>query len=238
MTHITTMRSTNQRHQQSRLTRKVGVVIALAVAGIAGGLWYRSVTRPWPYIQHRMLPNELPYLTRERLCQILAPQAGERILEVGPGTGVFSIPVAQCLAPGGTLEVFDIQQVMLDHTLRVAAEQNVSNIVATHGDAQCLPYPDDTFDAAFMVTVLGEIGTSSNQEAALGELRRVLKPGGRLVVGEFVIDWHGVRLGSLKRRATRQGFSFERRVGYPISYFARFSASDVDSALIPETGAA
>ncbi|MBV9453059.1 MAG: class I SAM-dependent methyltransferase [Rubrobacter sp.] len=196
------------------------MVIALAVAGVAGGLWYRSVTRPWPYIQHRMLPNELPYLTRERLCQILAPQAGERILEVGPGTGVFSIPVAQCLAPGGTLEVFDIQQVMLDHTLRVAAEQNVSNIVATQGDARHLPYADGTFDAAFMVTVLGEI---PDQDAALGELRRVLKPGGRLVVGEFMFDVHAVPLGLLKRRAERHGFRFERRVGPRLSYIARFA---------------
>jgi ubiquinone/menaquinone biosynthesis C-methylase UbiE len=181
------------------------------------------------------LAKEPPYLKRERLCQFLAPKPGERILEIGPGTGMFSIPVAKLLEPGGTLDVFDIQQVMLDHTLGVAAEQNVGNIVATQGDARRLPYPDDTFDAAFMVTVLGEI---PDQEAALGELQRVLKPRGRLVVGEFVIDWHGIRLGSLKRRAGRQGFSFEDRFGYPISYFARFSASAGDHAPIPETGAA
>jgi SAM-dependent methyltransferase len=216
-------------------TRIVGVCLALAAAGVAGGLWYRRKTAPFPYSLRWALAKEPPYLKWERLCQFLAPQPGERILELGPGTGMFSIPVAKRLEPAGTLDVFDIQQVMLDHTLRVAAEQNVNNIVGTRGDAQRLPYPEDTFDAVFMVTVLGEI---PNQEAALGELRRVLKPGGRLVVGEFVIDWHGVRLGSLKRRAERQGFRFERRVGYPISYFARFSASDGENAPIPKTGAA
>ena len=196
--------------------------LALAAAGVAGGLWYRRKTTPFPYSQRWILEKDFPYLTRERLCQILTPQLGERILEIGPGIGFFSVPVAQRLAPGGMLNVFDIQQVMLDHTLRVATEQNVSNIVATLGDARHLPYSESTFDAAYMVTVLGEI---ADQEAALGELRRVLKAGGRLVVGEFIFDWHAVPFGILKRRAERQGFRFEHRLGPLISYFARFSAS-------------
>jgi ubiquinone/menaquinone biosynthesis C-methylase UbiE len=169
-----------------------------------------------------MLDKELPYLTRERLCRVLAPRPGERILEIGPGTGLFSVPVAQRLAPGGTLDIFDIQQIMLDHTLRVAATRNVGNIVATRGDARRLPYLDGTFDAAFMMTVLGEI---TDQETALGELRRVLKLGGRLVVGEFIFDWHAVPFRILRRRTERQGLRFERRLGPRASYIARFSAS-------------
>ena len=204
--------------------RKVGVGIALAVAGAAGGLWYRRKTRPFPYAQRWMLDKELPYLTRERLCQVLEPQPGERILEIGPGTGLFSVPVAQRLSPEGTLDVFDVQQVMLDHTLRVGAARNVDNIVATRGDARCLPYPEGTFDAAFMMTVLGEI---PDQEAALGELQRVLKPGGRLVIGEFIFDWLAVPLGVLRRRAERQGLQFERRLGPRFSYIARFSADSI-----------
>lgn len=198
----------------------VGTCVALAVAGLAGGLWYRRKTTPFPYSQRWMLDKEFPYLTRKRLFQVLTPRPGERVLEIGPGTGLFSVPVAQLLESGGRLDVFDMQQAMLDHTLRVAAEQNVDNIVATCGDAQRLPYDEDTFDAAFMMTVLGEI---SNQEAALGELRRVLKANGRLVIGEFLFDWHAVPLGVLKRRAKRQGFSFESQLGPRLSYIARFS---------------
>ena len=206
----------------------VGYCTALTAAGLAGGLWYRRKTTPFPYSQRWMLDTEFPYLTRERLYQALVPRPGERILEIGPGTGLFSVPVAQLLEPEGRLDVFDIQQAMLDHTLRVAAEQNVSNIVATRGDARRLPYDENTFDAAFMMTALGEI---SNQEAALGELRRVLRANGRLVVGEFLFDWHAVPLGVLKRRAKRQGFSFERRLGPRLSYIARFSISTADPAL-------
>jgi ubiquinone/menaquinone biosynthesis C-methylase UbiE len=206
----------------SHRTRRAVAYAILAAAGVTGGLWYRCKTTPFPYSQRWALDKELPYLTRERLCQILAPQSGERILEIGPGTGLFSVPVAQRLAPGGTLDVFDVQQAMLDHTLAVAAAHNVSNnIAATRGDARRLPYPEDTFDAAFMMTVLGEIG---DQEAALGELRRVLRPGGRLVIGEFIFDWHAVPLGVLKRRAERQELRFEHRLGPRASYIARFSA--------------
>src|SRR3954470_22073631 len=168
--------SLRRRRLNRSTTRIVGVCLALAAAGVAGGLWYRRKTTPFPYSLRWALAKEPPYLKRERLCQFLAPQPGERILEIGPGTGSFSIPVAKLLEPRGTLDVFDIQQVMLDHTMRVAAEEKVDNIVATRGDASRLPYLDDTFDAAFMVTVLGEI---PNQDAALGELQRVLKTGGR-----------------------------------------------------------
>lgn len=214
-------------HRPVRLRRIAGAAAGLVAAGVACGLWYRHKTRPFPYSQRWMLDKELPYLTRERLCQVLAPRPGERILELGPGTGLFSVPVARRLAPGGTLDVFDVQQVMLEHTLRVAAACDVDNIAATRGDARSLPYPEGTFDAAFMMTVLGEI---THQEAALGELRRVLKPGGRLVVGEFIFDWHAVPFGMLRRRAQRQGFRFERRLGPRASYIARFSAPN-DRAL-------
>jgi ubiquinone/menaquinone biosynthesis C-methylase UbiE len=210
---------------------RVGVCIALAGAGVAGGLWYRRKTTPFPYSQRWMLDKEFPFLSRERLCEALAPRPDERILEIGSGTGLFSVPVAQLLEPGGKLDAFDIQQAMLDHTLHVATEQNVGNLVATCGDARRLPYAEDTFDAAFMMTVLGEI---PNQEAALGELRRVLKANGRLVVGEFIFDWHAVPLGVLKRRAKRQGFSFESRLGPRLSYIARFSTSTHNPA--PTTG--
>jgi len=219
---VSDVASVDPRGWPIRRARIIGACVTLAVVGAVGGLWYRRKTTPFPYAQRWALDKELPYLTRERLCQVLAPQPGERILEIGPGTGLFSLPVARRVEPGGTLDVFDIQQAMLNHTLRVASARGVDNIAATRGDARHLPYPEDTFDAAFMMTVLGEI---PDQETALGELRRVLKPGGRLVVGEFIFDWHAVPFGVLRRRAERRGFSFERRLGPCVSYIARFSVS-------------
>ena len=71
---------------------------------------------------------------------------------------------------------------------------------------------------AWYVTVLGEI---PDQSAALAELRRVLRPAGRLVVGELFGDPHMVTLGALRERAEGAGLRFERRVGTWMGYFAR-----------------
>jgi ubiquinone/menaquinone biosynthesis C-methylase UbiE len=67
--------------------------------------------------------------------------------------------------------------------------------------------------------VLGEI---PDQDAALRELARVVKPGGRVVVGEASLDPHYVKFGSLKERAERAGLEFDRRAGGGVAYFARF----------------
>ncbi|MDQ6751639.1 MAG: methyltransferase domain-containing protein [Actinomycetota bacterium] len=204
----------------SRRPRLLAAAGAAGLAGALGGLWYRRYTTPFPYAQRWMLDKELPHLGREQLCSLLDPRPGERILEIGPGTGLFSLPVAQRVAPGGGLEILDIQQVMLEHTRERGLAAGITNINTTCGDARRLPYPDAHFHAAYMMTVLGEI---TDQDQALAELRRVLRADGRMVVGEFLIDWHAVRFGALTRRAARHGLRCERRLGPRYSYLARFA---------------
>jgi ubiquinone/menaquinone biosynthesis C-methylase UbiE len=192
-----------------------------AVAGVAAAaLWWRRNPSACPYNQRFWVEAPHPLITRPRLREALAPRPGERLLEVGPGTGYYALPVAQWLAPGGTLEVLDVQREMLDHTLRRAAEQGVEGIVATQADAQAMPFGDASVDGAYLVTVLGEI---PDQEAALKELHRVVRPGGRVVVGELFGDPHWVSPNALRRRAEAAGLRFERRIGTPFGYFARLA---------------
>jgi SAM-dependent methyltransferase len=198
--------------------RTAALGVGAAVVGAA--VWWRRNPSACPYNQRFWVQAPHPLITRDRLRGILAPQPGERVLEVGPGTGYYALPVAEWLQPGGTLEIFDLQQEMLDHTQRRAAEAGIANVVATQGDAQALPYEDDRFDAAYLVTVLGEI---PDQQAALAELGRVVKPRGRVVVGELFGDPHWVSPGSLRSRAEAAGLAFEERVGSPLGYFAKFS---------------
>lgn len=189
-------------------------------AGVLGAaLWWRTHPSACPYNQRFWVQAPHPFITRARLREALEPRAGERVLELGPGTGYYSLPVAEWLGRDGTLEILDIQQEMLDHTMRRAAEAGISNITPTRGDASALPFEDGRFDGAFMVAVLGEI---PDQQAALRELARVVRPGGRLVVGELFGDPHWVSLGSLIRRAEPTGLRFEHRVGSWMGHYARF----------------
>jgi ubiquinone/menaquinone biosynthesis C-methylase UbiE len=199
--------------------RKLLLVAGAAVLGVA--FWWRKNPSACPYGQRFWVEAPHPFITRARLREVLEPQPGERVLEIGPGTGYYTLDLAEWVSPGGQIEIFDIQQEFLDHTMERASERGVSNVNPTLGDAQTLPYEDDSFDAALLVSVLGEI---PDQDAALRELKRVLKPGGRLAVGELFGDPHMVTLGALRRRAEGAGFAFERRAGPKVGYFARLGA--------------
>ena len=199
--------------------RKLIAAGALAVVGVA--LWWRKNPSACPYSQRFWVQAPHPGITRERMREILEPQPGERALEIGPGTGYYTLDLAEWVGADGSVEIFDLQQEMLDHTTRRARERGLWNVSPTQGDAQELPYDDDSFDAAVLVTVLGEI---PDQDAALREIARVLRPGGRLIVGELFGDPHMVTLGALKKRAEGAGLRFARRVGSALAYFARLEA--------------
>jgi SAM-dependent methyltransferase len=197
-----------------------GLLLGAAAAVGGAALWWRKNPSACPYSQRFFVEAPHPLITRARLSEILDPRPGERILEVGPGTGYYTLDVAESIKPDGDLDILDLQQEMLDHTMRRAAERGLVNVTPTRSDATALPYEEGTFDAAFLVTVLGEI---PDQETALRELARVLRPGGRLIVGEVVGDPHYVRMAPMRLRASGAGLGYERRVGSPLGYFARFS---------------
>ena len=203
----------------------LGASLAAAAAGLGYALWWRKNPSACPYGQRYSLDVLHPFVTRRGLREVLAPEPGDRVLEVGPGTGYYSLPVARLIGPGGTLDVLDVQQEMLDHTARRSREEGLSNVVPTLGDAGALPYPDGSFDAAYLNFVLGEV---PDQDGALRELRRVLKPGGSLVVGEALPDPHVVPFGRLKERAEAAGLAFGGRRGWGLGYLARFSVPGDD----------
>jgi ubiquinone/menaquinone biosynthesis C-methylase UbiE len=199
-----------------------GLILATAAGLLAHVTRQRKDPSACPYGLRFSLDLPHPFVTRSRLRVILAPEPAQRVLEVGPGTGYYSLHAARWLEPDGTLKVVDIQQEMLDHTMRRAHALGISNIVPRQGDAQALPYADGHFDAAYLVATLGEI---PDKEHALRELGRVLKPGGRLVVGESQPDPHMVSFDKLRMLADVAGLSNERRVGGRLGYLASLRAS-------------
>jgi SAM-dependent methyltransferase len=207
-------------------------IVRWLLAGAAGAvaaaaLWWRRHPSACPYGQRFWVQAPHPLITRGRLREALSPSPGERVLEIGPGTGYYAVPVAEWLGPEGTLEILDVQPEMLEHTLRAARERGQDNVLATQADARSVPFEDGKFDAAYLVTVLGEI---PDQEAALRELARVVRPGGRVVVGELFGDPHFVRFGALVERARNAGLRPHARIGGPLGYFATFTPDQADAA--------
>jgi ubiquinone/menaquinone biosynthesis C-methylase UbiE len=191
-----------------------------ATATLAAALWWRKNPSACPYGQRFWVQIPHPIITRERLGAVLRPRSGERILEIGVGTGYYSLDLARWVGREGTVELFDLQQEFLDHVSRAAAEHGLGNLVATRGDATALPFDDATMDAVVLIAVLGEIPDSL---AALREIRRVLRPGGRLVVGELFGDPHFTTRASLERQGAATGLRLQERSGSWLGYFARLA---------------
>jgi ubiquinone/menaquinone biosynthesis C-methylase UbiE len=187
------------------------------LAGLGAALWWRKHPSACPYGQRFWVEAPHPLITRERLRAVLAPLDGERILEIGPGTGYYTLDLAAWVG-SGTVEILDIQQEMLDHTMARAAERGVRNLTPARADAATLPYPDAGFDAVVMITTLGEI---PDRESAISEIARVLRPGGRLVVGELFGDPHFTTPGDLEWLGRASGLRLEERSGPWIGFFAR-----------------
>ena len=120
-------------------------------------------------------------LVRRVVALLGASGAARRVLDAGCGTGLFALGLAAA-DPGRTVEGLDASRGMLDVARREAARSGRANVTFRQGDVIALPYPDGSFDAA---VAAGLFPNLNEPRRALGELARVLVPGGRLVVVEF-----------------------------------------------------
>jgi ubiquinone/menaquinone biosynthesis C-methylase UbiE len=110
---------------------------------------------------------------------------GERIVDVGCGPGYYVAELAEAVGDEGAVLGLDSSAAML----AVAAKrcEGLPNVSLAEGEATALPVDDASFDAALSVQVMEYV---ADVPAALTELRRVLRPGGRVVIWD--VDWSTV----------------------------------------------
>jgi demethylmenaquinone methyltransferase / 2-methoxy-6-polyprenyl-1,4-benzoquinol methylase len=136
------------------------------------------------------LMNDLMSLGLHRAWKAFAvavarPRAGERVLDVAAGSGDLARALARRVAPGGEVWLTDINRRMLERGRDRLLDRGVL-APAVQCDAERLPFAPGYFDC---VTVGFGLRNMTRKEAALAEMARVLKPGGRLVVLEFSKVW-------------------------------------------------
>jgi len=181
------------------------------------GAWWERIRgklqpRPCPYSLARTLetPGRSVVAGPNKVLGAFGITLGQTVVEIGPGTGFYSIEAARRVGPSGRLICLDLQPEMLRHT-REQVERHRLSASFVQANAHTLPLCTASVDHVFLITVLGEI---PDRARALAEIKRVLRTGGRLSVSEQFPDPDFVTLGALRRELVAAGFVEEKSRGW------------------------
>lgn len=194
------------------------IFIGLMAVGILVGLIWRRGTLPCPAWLGWMVEMDNPFMEVNRariILGLLELSPGMKVLDAGCGPGRLTLPLAETVGPQGEVTALDIQVEMLKRVrekVTAAGLQNVKYLQAALGEGKL---PRSYFDCALLVTVFGEI---PDQESALKEIYKALKPGGILSVTEVIFDPHFHRRETVLRVAQAAGFKEKNFFGKKLAY--------------------
>ena len=158
------------------------------------------------------------------IIEALDVRPGMKIVELGCGSGFYTIAVAKTIQPAGIVFAVDIQQEMLDKLRDRMEAAGVNNIIPVLADAEGqIPLDDGIADAVFSVAVLPEI---PDPPKALLQVKRLLKEDGVFVDAELLLDPDFPLRKTMVNWAKQAGFALEHQIGNPLRYVLVFSKSE------------
>jgi ubiquinone/menaquinone biosynthesis C-methylase UbiE len=204
------------------------ILLGLAAVRITVNLGWRLASRKWSLpcptglawvLEH---PAFQGILGTTKTLDRIGLRAGQRIVEIGPGSGRLLIPAARRVLPGGEVLGIDIQRGMVERLVQRAQQNGITNLTAIHGDATQPHVPAGSCDVVMLCEVLGEI---PDRAAVLAQCFQALKSGGTLSVTEWLGDPHYQFRSTLKRLARQAGFRLRSIQGGCWLYTATFVKS-------------
>lgn len=155
--------------------------------------------------------------TRDALLDLVSWRGDEQVLDVGAGAGLLLIGAAKRLQKGGQATGIDLwsskdlSNNSADVTRRNIAIEGVEDRASIQtGDAIAMPFDDERFDVAVSLLCLHNIEPSDARDRSCSEIARVLKPGGRVVIGDYVPTHNYAKAlarAGLEVRHSRSAFS-------------------------------
>ena len=173
---------------------------------------------PMPHQFGRLLdhPWRLRYRKPDETLDTLGITPAMTVLDLGCGTGAFTVELAQRVGADGRVHAVELQAPFLQQARqRVAVAGLQDRVHFHHCGAYALPLETSSIDLALVIATLSQI---PNKWVALSELRRVLKPGARLLISEELLDPAYAPAPVVRRWVSTAGYRYVGQSGTPFCY--------------------
>lgn len=173
---------------------------------------------PYQWAFTLLIPLRNIFLSPKKLIERLDLKENYKVLEVGPGPGYFSIPIARKVK-NGKLFLVDIQPEMLEYAERRLKKRKIENVEYHLCNGTTFDFIDEYFDVIFLVTVLGEV---ENKESYIKEFYRMLKRDGTVSVSELAGDPDKMSIEELRVLFEKHNFFIHAQYGNKRNFTINF----------------
>lgn len=198
------------------------IILSQIISRIMVKLFHHSP--PVSYVTGPILDSRIRTLIQPPLQVIKRSglKKSMKVLDLGCGSGMFTVYAARAVGRSGLVYALDIQQEMLKQLKEKLSSDNDGKhgiVIPVKGNARNLPFRSGSLDLVYIISTLQEI---ADRQKALGEVKRALKPGGVLAISETVVDIDYFLKSTVIKICQEAGFTLDSISGNFWSYTVRF----------------